>query len=557
MDNIQLAPPETQVKPTNDDATSERESGIQFQTILGTRQSQENQIWSKLGTLQLLAGANVMIMLFALDDVEQLERVLQIHCEFQETNTTNAYQILIGIISEDMIKGKTRREIDVSDVEEFIRLRRIQSYVELRQDSWDALRVIEQHLRYIMSPQFENGNSPMYRSLFEVNREFVTQDFDSLEDNTVSGNRHNNAKDGQWVDRLYYQKPDFGQIYKYQQKIEAKRKKKLSTKKRVNNGEDYQSNLLKVTSEYSPMRGSLQAQDGPSRRQLIESSRGSETPQYSQGSRNQEELRQGRSRPQAEDRYESPSINHKSMTSRRSATPNRSQISHTHHSKPTVHCPYHCRSKSPVVEKKRDSTPQKSQKNVTNLLLMSDMNSYMSKRNINHDAQRETQYASIGQKDSETPQFIHGRPNGVQGNFTEYNSQQRSKSQNVVPPSPQNRGYQSQFKRADPPASQQNYYIPTSPRPYPPQSARTDSIQATRMISPSMVTGIENMSEEEKVRYFQRLQQNYRQSGYNNDDEAPTRPKKRGQLIPTVVEYRYIEKPQKDRGYGCSNCQIF
>ncbi len=58
------------------------------------------------------------------------------------------------------------------------------------------------------------------------------------------------------------------------------------------------------------------------------------------------------------------------------------------------------------------------------------------------------------------------------------------------------------------------------------------------------------MSEDEKIRYFQQLQINYRNAGQQSKGVYVSR-----QYMP--VEYRYIERPAKERGYGCTNCIIF
>lgn len=50
-----------------------------------------------------------------------------------------------------MVKRKAEREVGSQEVREFIRLRAIQSYVEVRLDATlENLHLLEQHLRFVM-----------------------------------------------------------------------------------------------------------------------------------------------------------------------------------------------------------------------------------------------------------------------------------------------------------------------------------------------------------------------------------------------------------------------
>jgi hypothetical protein len=51
-------------------------------------------------------------MVFDLDDPTSLERLLPIHCDFQESNAPiGAYQILLGLVTPDMIAQRTKKEV--------------------------------------------------------------------------------------------------------------------------------------------------------------------------------------------------------------------------------------------------------------------------------------------------------------------------------------------------------------------------------------------------------------------------------------------------------------
>ena len=78
------------------------------------------------------------------------------------------------------------------------------------------------------------------------------------------------------------------------------------------------------------------------------------------------------------------------------------------------------------------------------------------------------------------------------------------------------------------------------------------------------------MSEQEKVTYFKKLQQNYKKQQDNivlgkkaklptqsSDKIADSHEKVyiRSEYIPLETNYYY--KEGKDRGYGCSNCSVF
>ncbi len=61
-------------------------------------------MFTRLTAFQLYNQAHILILIFDLDDPESLERVLQLHCDFQESNNNEScYQILVGTVSKDLI----------------------------------------------------------------------------------------------------------------------------------------------------------------------------------------------------------------------------------------------------------------------------------------------------------------------------------------------------------------------------------------------------------------------------------------------------------------------
>ena len=60
-------------------------------------------MFTRLTAFQLYNQAHILILIFDLDDPESLERVLQLHCDFQESNNNNGkcYQILVGTVTKE------------------------------------------------------------------------------------------------------------------------------------------------------------------------------------------------------------------------------------------------------------------------------------------------------------------------------------------------------------------------------------------------------------------------------------------------------------------------
>lgn len=91
-----------------------------------------------------------------------------------------------------MVKRKSEREVGSREVREFIRLRRIQSYVEVRLDATlENLHLLEQHLRFVMSSmsgEVTHFDAALYRPLFEE----------------ICLEHQARSKDPKWVERLHY-----------------------------------------------------------------------------------------------------------------------------------------------------------------------------------------------------------------------------------------------------------------------------------------------------------------------------------------------------------------
>ena len=230
----------------------------------------------------------------------------------------------------------------------------------MREDFGDhQLILLDQHLRLIIQipketttsstlgdhPQRHNQLSSLYRPLFEVIDESdltnKSQRNRSSSFNSPNKRKKHKAPAEDWVDRLYYPKPDFEKIFKHNQEKQGIYKNS--------------NNQSKVSNQH-------------------------QTEKHTRDSQN--------SNHEIKPLYDSPIRDGRMKISpqKRSATP----AKHHHEShlctdktKPPVHCPYHCRSKSPTPTAKSLTPRGGGKKKISNLQLINNQNiqSYISKKN--------------------------------------------------------------------------------------------------------------------------------------------------------------------------------
>ncbi|CDW76159.1 UNKNOWN [Stylonychia lemnae] len=170
----------------------------------------KEHLWSRLKALQLYEQANIFIMLYNADDKDSFEKLVSIHNDFNEQNQVGAYQVLVAIVNKDIANKSTRRIMKNDQIQDFLEQRGIPSFIECRLDNKKNVDLLDYHLRFIMNPAYNEYRTKketafLYRPLFQT-----------LQNNKK---KKNPKEQVDWVDRLYYLKPDYARLYKQRQKV--------------------------------------------------------------------------------------------------------------------------------------------------------------------------------------------------------------------------------------------------------------------------------------------------------------------------------------------------
>jgi hypothetical protein len=85
---------------------------INFWTI-----NPKEHLWSRLRSLQLYQTTNILVMIYNADDRDSFDRLISIQSDFNEQNMIGAYQILVSVISPEIIAKKRPKVIKKAEVQ--------------------------------------------------------------------------------------------------------------------------------------------------------------------------------------------------------------------------------------------------------------------------------------------------------------------------------------------------------------------------------------------------------------------------------------------------------
>lgn len=164
----------------------------------------KEHLWSRIKALELFENANIFLMVFNADDRDSYEKVQIIQNDFKECNKVGAYQVLVSVITQDIKLKRVPKAVKKQEVADYIDSKGIPSYLEVRLENGHNIDVLDKHLRFIMNPpaNFEMTDADqeyLYKPLFEV----IT-----LGKKKIKKMKKKKTGD-QWVNRLYYNKPDY------------------------------------------------------------------------------------------------------------------------------------------------------------------------------------------------------------------------------------------------------------------------------------------------------------------------------------------------------------
>eukprot|EP00347_Sterkiella_histriomuscorum_P014922 403358997 len=209
--NDLLAEQDQTTTNTNNQSTQEKDQTCELDICFWDMNPKEH-LWSRIKALQLYETANIFLMVYNADDRDSFEKLLSIHNDFKEQNAVGAYQVLVSVITKDIATKHTKRFMKHDDVQYFMEERGIPSFIEVRLDTKKNMDLLDYHLKFLMNPSYNSYRQNketafLYRPLFQT----LTINQGTKKKKAVQAH-------ADWVDRLYYQKPDYGRLYKQRQK---------------------------------------------------------------------------------------------------------------------------------------------------------------------------------------------------------------------------------------------------------------------------------------------------------------------------------------------------
>jgi hypothetical protein len=82
-------------------------------------------------------------MVYNADDRDSYERLMTIHNDFKESNQVGGYQVLVSVITNNIIQKKTPKLVKKEEVRQFINSKGIPSYIEITMDTKRNVNILD------------------------------------------------------------------------------------------------------------------------------------------------------------------------------------------------------------------------------------------------------------------------------------------------------------------------------------------------------------------------------------------------------------------------------